>query len=108
MQTISIVSLVLLALVCLWLIVTPRYHTGVAITAGLGSLVCGVLASLDESAFGDRAARLQLAGVFAIAWGLMWRMVLRPLWLSLSMRWSKVHAFGRLWGVERRHQRRSE
>jgi hypothetical protein len=105
MQTFSTFSLVL---VCLWLIVTPRYHTGIAITAGLGLLACGILASLDEAAFGDRAVRLQWWGLFAVLWGLAWRLALRPWWLALSMRWAKVHAFARFWGLERRNARRSE
>lgn len=101
-------STIVLVLVCVWLIVTPRYHTGVVITAGLGSLACGLLAGLDDSVFGDRASHLQLGGLLLIVWGLAWRLALRPGWLSLSMRWGKAHAFGRLWGIERREQRRSE
>jgi hypothetical protein len=100
--------LIALALVCVWLIVTPRIRTGILITTGLGMLCAGLLALMDDFSFNDRAIRFQLWGIGLIAAGFVWRYALRPLWLKLAMQGRRAHAGAKWFGFERRGERRSK
>lgn len=100
--------LIALALVCLWLIVEPRVHTGILISAGLGALAIGLLALVDDSASSTRAIDLTFWGLTSVVMGLAWRYAVRPLWLRLAMRGRCAHACAKFFGFERRGERRSE
>lgn len=91
---------------CLWAVTSPHIHTGIFITTGLVLMACGCIAELDWATWSERAERVRLIGAGLMLWGIFWRVALRPLWLALSMRWNKAHVFARLWGVERRVERR--
>ena len=99
-------ALILVVCACLWAVTSPNIHTGIVVTIGLVLLACGCLAELDGWAFDDRAEEFQLWGAGFVLWGIFWRIALRPYWLRVSMRWHPAHAFARLWGVERREERR--
>lgn len=87
---------------CMWLIVSPRVHTGIVITSGLMLTVCGTLAALDESAFWGRGYELRSDGIALTLWGVIWQNIVLPQWRRHLMTWGLAYAIARHIGVERR------
>ena len=99
--------LLFVAVVCIWLIRTPRVHTGVFGTAGLVLVACGCLAALDEGASADRAFTIRSWGLAAIGWGAVWRFLIRPKWLEWADNHDWFYHCARWAGIEKRAARRS-
>jgi hypothetical protein len=101
-------ALVLTIGYCLWAITDRHIPTGILITSGLTLVLCGCLAELDGNAYIDRVISLRTWGLVLVGWGFFWNLTARAWWLNLSMRWHFMHTLARVFGVERRHHRRTE
>lgn len=100
-------ALVLVVMLCVWAITDRHVPTGVFITTGLALIACGCLAAMDDFAYLGRAFTLRTWGLALVGWGCFWRLTARQWWLTLSMRWHFMHMLCKLFGVERRHHRRT-
>lgn len=94
--------LVIVTAGCIWLITTPRVHTGILITAGLVLIACGNLGMMDQFSFTVRAYELRTEGMALIAWGLFWRLAALPWWRKNLADQGFARALARHVGVDRR------
>jgi len=66
------------ALVCLWAIVSPKVHTGILPTIGLGAIFIAALWSLDDWAPAPTVVDVMLGGIGLIGVGVLWRAYRKP------------------------------
>jgi hypothetical protein len=69
---------VAVAFLCLWAIVSPKVHTGILPTIGLGAIFVAALWSLDDWAPAPTVVDVMLGGVGLIALGVLWRVYRKP------------------------------
>lgn len=67
-----------IACLCMWAIVSPRVHTGILPTIGLGAIFVAALWSLDDWAPAPTIVDVMLGGMGLIFWGVVWRVYRRP------------------------------
>ncbi len=58
---------------CAWAVLSPHVPTGTIITLGLGMIALGCLPAFDDRASSYRALTTLLAGILAVAGGMLWR-----------------------------------
>ncbi|MEY5097290.1 MAG: hypothetical protein RJA36_9 [Pseudomonadota bacterium] len=66
------------AMVCLWAIVSPKVHTGILPTTGLGAIFIAALWSLDDWAPAPTVVDVMLGGIGLIGLGVVWRVYRKP------------------------------
>jgi len=62
-----------LALICGFLVISRKYHTGIIITIGLGCIVVSCLAYLDDGWSIKKAFFLQSVGTLTMIFGMWWK-----------------------------------
>ena len=63
---------------CLWAIVSPKVHTGIFPTAGLGTICVAAFWSLDDWAPAPTVVDVMLGGIGLIGVGVLWRAYRKP------------------------------
>lgn len=66
------------AFLCMWAIVSPKVHTGILPTIGLGAIFVASLWSLDDWAPAPSVVDVMLGGMALIFMGVVWRVYRRP------------------------------
>lgn len=68
----------LVASLCMWAIVSPKVHTGILPTMGLGAIFVAALWSLDDWAPAPTVVDVMLGGIGLIGLGVLWRAYRKP------------------------------
>lgn len=66
------------AILVLWTIVSPKVHTGILPTAGLGAIFVAAIWSLDDWAPAPTVVDVMLGGIGLIGLGVLWRAYRKP------------------------------
>lgn len=66
------------ACLCLWAIVSPRVHTGILPTIGLGAIFVAAIWSLDDWAPAPTVVDVMLGGIGLVGLGVLWRVYRSP------------------------------
>lgn len=63
---------------CMWAIISPKVHTGILPTTGLGAIIVAALWSLDDWAPAPTVVDVMLGGIGLIGVGVLWRAYRKP------------------------------